>query len=183
MYSYKEYESDISAFLDTNILWLLENDYYQGCVKLADLFNKQIIVRFYVHSFGKIENGMVQNYSSCAGAVGYSDYTRGSHTEVFYPTKNINELFADPSNDISFLNLDNADGLELLIDPTNNYLKQCEYNKRPRSPCATCFANDGRTTWLKGSGNKSSQKTKGSKKNHAKDAYIYNDSTNITQIW
>lgn len=170
----KKYINDIREHIPQNIIWELENDGKIGCRKLANFLKVKVILVIINKSYCSPIKGTSTNYMEVGGfSGGYvetSTYTKpNAVTDVFYPEELPdqlpNQLSEQLPNQLSE-QLYNCEGVEVSMNPDeNHYLSNCEYRKiSSRSMCKSCFYGHGRTTWLKGTGNKSSGKTKGRSK-------------------
>ena len=176
----KKYINDIREYVPQNIIWEIENSNKIGCQKLANFLKVKVILVIINKSYCTPIKGTSSNYKEVGGfSGGYvetNSYTKpNATTDVFYPEE------LDGSGGLPNQlceQLHNCEGVEVSMNPSDDhYLSSCEYRKiTSRSMCKGCFYGHGRTTWLKGTGNKSSGKTKGrSKENDLNMIDVMND--------
>jgi hypothetical protein len=166
-YSRKQFGEDIAEAIPQDILWSIESHDMSGCQDLANYLMRNVQLVIENKSHWKVPEASLTNKYPYAGGPPLSyNYTKPSPRAVtFYPNV-VNDVNCDMTcNNVLCDALDGYGGVQVILNPSKeHYLHHCEYRKTPEGPCPTCFRGDGRTTWLKGLGHKSSKKTKGMKK-------------------
>lgn len=169
---FQNFGKEISNFLPRDLQWLIEEDYNIGCQELADQFGKRVFMRYPDCSFTK-EPVSMKKYSGSSGRGGggrHYRYTKPSPIQKIYePVKKEHYEYTDDKSKYFYENIKDYDNIEITLNPKDNYLLKCEFRKAPNSPCMCCFQNDGRIYELRGSGKKSSRKTKGMKRQRQYD--------------
>jgi hypothetical protein len=170
----KKYINDIRDQIPQNIIWEIENNGKIGCQKLANFLKVKVILIIVNKSYCSPIKGTSDNYMKIGGFGGgcvetHSHTKPSAPTDVFCPNDLIIE--SDELSDELSKQLHNCNGVEVSMNPSDyHYLSTCEYRKITSRPmCKGCFYGSGRTTWLKGTGNKSSGKTKGRSKENDLD--------------
>jgi len=169
--------SNIREHIPQNIIWNLENDNKIGCQELANFLKVKVILVIVSKSYYNPIKGISTNYISSnsiygGGYVETDTFTKpNAPIEVFYPDEKVVNESEDKLSDELCNELKKCEGVQVVMNPDNDhYLSNCEYRKvTSRSMCKGCFYPNGRTTWLKGTGNKSSGKTKGKSKEYDLD--------------
>ena len=167
----KERACNIYDLVPEGILWEIENDNDIGCQKLSNFLNTKIALVVNNQSYYREAKGTSVNYMASGGFSGghakVDTYTKPvPQTKIFNPEAPKDETIDKPSEELTSL-IAECDGIEVTVNPQDShYLSNCEYRKGHDLACKSCFVNSGRTTWLKGLGNKSSGKTKGRSKEY-----------------
>lgn len=141
------------------IKWKIEEDYVKGSQMLADYFKKKVIIKINGIHIIKSPKEAITNIHTPGGVYENKKYTRGSPSNIVIKpldeSKNENEI-------------KNESNIRLTILPNkNHFIHTAERTTiKENNYCFPCMTNSTNTIATKGSGNKSSKKTKGSMKNY-----------------
>jgi hypothetical protein len=165
----KELGVDLMQCIPQHIMWDLSNEETLsiGLQALANFFDIKIheIVEGGIRS-SIPKAALTHNFNYSGGAPLSFTHTKAPpKTIVIHPIAEEEKYFHNKGSHKLRTALKAYDGVQITLGPnSNHYMFNCEYRKVPVGPCPTCFYVEGRTTWLKGLGHKSSKKTKGMKK-------------------
>ena len=165
----KECDSvDLSISIPQHILWEISSHKMSAIQELSNFFARKVYLVMEIQNHWALPVSVLTNKYNYSGGpfLSYSYTKAHPKTMVFTPdTESESSSCHGSATEALRDALVPYDGVLLTLYPwSKHYLFQAEYRKTPEGPCLTCFYNEGRTTWIKGIGHKSSKKTKGMKK-------------------
>jgi hypothetical protein len=157
--------------IPTEIKWAIETDYVDGAKLLANYFNKVVVVHINHICKYKLPKESLNNMhvNGSGGAFETFDYVKaGPKNFAINPDRAVN---IDNMTDENELNAINETKILLTIKPNkDHYMNTTERRKSVRHGfCPCCMIASTPTAATKGSGKKSSKKTKGRAKRNAVD--------------
>lgn len=160
----KHYGDNLLNFLPNKYRWQLENNPKKCCRDLANLLNKQIVLNYEDTGFDKTSKLLLDR-----DAPNYYMYRISIPKQLkFTPNITNNDIINDINYDVFDFDiteyLKQYSNIAIFIKPdAKHYLLNSEYRKTPNQTCGCCFRSNGRIYQKKGTGKKSSSKTKGYK--------------------
>mgnify|MGYP003387588913 CR=1 FL=1 len=166
----KDYGKDITPSIPQDILWEINSCYVSGLQSLSNFLACKVnLVVDNQNHWAVPRAAVTDKYNYSGGSPISFNFVKASPRAILFlplPLMSLRFL-SDDKHAVGRLQdaLGEYDGVQItMCPPSQHYLFNCEYRKTPEGPCPTCFYNEGRTTWLRGIGRKSSKKTKGMKK-------------------
>jgi hypothetical protein len=165
IFTEKKYGDGLLDYLPTKYLWELENNAENGCQILSNLLNKPINLLYENTNFTRESHLLITNTSLNSETVpNYYIYAMKNPRGRMFNPKELNNESQDVFDEDIINYLKEFEAILIYVRPKqDHYSLTCEHRKRPNQSCQCCFMHNGRIYLKKGTGNKSSQKTKGHK--------------------